>query len=83
VVERERLLGTVDFAWPAARVLVEAEGFAFHSGRKAWDRDIERYNRLTLSGWRVLRLTSRDILDGTRGVFLTALRALLPAPRPE
>ena len=63
VLEGDRSLGTVDFAWPRAKVIVEAEGFQFHSGREAWESDIARYNALVLRGWRVVRLTQADLLD--------------------
>ena len=61
VLEGNHFLGTVDFAWPNAKVIVEAEGFEFHSGREAWDRDIARYNALVSHGWTVLRLTESDL----------------------
>jgi hypothetical protein len=64
VIEEDRRLAVVDFAWPRAKVIVEAEGFQFHSGRKAWESDIARYNSLTLRGWSVLRLTRDHLRDG-------------------
>lgn len=71
-----RRLGTVDFAWPHARVIVEGEGFQFHSGRQAWEKDIARYNNLTLHGWTVLRLTYGDIQDGGED-FMSSLSIAL------
>jgi hypothetical protein len=65
VVADDFALGFVDFAWPKAKVIVEAEGFQFHSGREAWESDIERYNAMTLRGWKVLRLTYADLHDPT------------------
>jgi len=76
VVERGRRLGDVDFAWPHARVIVEAEGFQFHSGRQAWERDIARYNRFALHGWTVLRVTQGDLEDGGEE-FANAVRRAL------
>jgi very-short-patch-repair endonuclease len=61
VIEGDHSLGKVDFAWPPAKVIVEAEGFEFHSGRDAWDSDIARYNALVFHGWTVLRLTESDL----------------------
>jgi len=63
VLEGDRSLGTVDFAWPPAKLIVEAEGFQFHSGREAWESDIARYNGLVLHGWRVVRLTQADLQE--------------------
>jgi hypothetical protein len=82
VIEGDRLLGTVDFAWPQPRVIVEAEGFAFHAGRVAWERDIARYNALVHAGWCVLRLTKADVGPG-RGAFVRSLAATLGAGPPR
>ncbi len=76
VVGGNQRLGTVDFAWPEARVIVEAEGFQFHSGRRAWEHDIARYNRLTLQGWTVLRLTYGDVQGGAED-FISSLSIAL------
>jgi hypothetical protein len=76
VVADDFVLGFVDFAWPKAKVIVEAEGFQFHSGREAWESDIDRYNAMTLRGWKVLRLTYGDLQDRTRA-FGKALKAML------
>lgn len=75
------VLGFVDFAWPKAKVIVEAEGFEFHSARKAWERDIDRYNAMTLRGWKVLRLTYADLYDARRP-FFRELKTLLPRTLP-
>jgi len=76
VRERGRSLGDVDFAWPEARVIVEAEGFQFHSGRKAWERDIARYNRFQIHGWTLLRVTQGDLEDGGEEFASAVSRAL-------
>ncbi len=51
----------VDACWRAARVIVETDGWAFHRGRAAFQRDRAKSNRLTLLGWTVLRFTHDDI----------------------
>jgi very-short-patch-repair endonuclease len=51
----------VDFAWPAQRLVVEVDGFAFHGGPAAFERDRARDAALTLAGWRVLRFTWRQV----------------------
>ncbi len=65
VVADDLVLGFVDFAWPKAKVIVEAEGFQFHSGREVWESDINRYNAMAIRGWTVLRLTQADLRDPT------------------
>jgi very-short-patch-repair endonuclease len=51
----------VDFAWPKRRLVVETDGFAFHSTRSAFERDRERDRILLSHGWRVARLTARQL----------------------
>lgn len=55
--EHGRLVARVDLAWPQQRLLVEVDGFAFHSDRVAYRRDREKMNDLERLGWRVLRVT--------------------------
>jgi very-short-patch-repair endonuclease len=82
VVEDDRLLGTVDFAWPSAKVIVEAESFEFHSGRKAWEKDTARYNSLAPYAWCMLRLTKADVRSGGDS-FIQLLTATLKARWPQ
>jgi len=77
VVADDFVLGFVDFAWPKAKVIVEAEGFQFHSGREAWESDIDRYNAMTLRGWKVLRLTYGDLHDPTSAFGKALKKAVL------
>ncbi|MCO6006314.1 DUF559 domain-containing protein [Actinoallomurus purpureus] len=56
-----RHLATVDFAWPDLRVIVEADGFAYHRDRKAYLRDRTLGNACTLAGWRLLRFSWEDV----------------------
>jgi very-short-patch-repair endonuclease len=51
----------VDFCWPEHRLVVEADGFAFHADRGSYRRDRERQNDLERLGWRVLRFTWEDV----------------------
>jgi very-short-patch-repair endonuclease len=83
VFEGHRLLATVDFAWPEAKLIVEAEGFEFHSGREAWEKDIGRYNSLLLRGWTVLRLTSEHLRGGGEDFALSLSTALANAASQE
>lgn len=56
-----REVARVDFCWPEEGLVVEADGFAFHSERSAYRRDRERTNSLVRLGWRVLRFTWEDV----------------------
>lgn len=57
-----RRIGRVDFAWPSRRVVVELDGFAFHSDRTRYRADRRRLNALGLAGWLVLRFTWEDVI---------------------
>lgn len=50
-----------DFVWRAQRVIVEADGFRFHRSRHAFEDDRRRDQRLTSAGWRVVRVTDRQL----------------------
>jgi len=60
--EHGRLVARVDLAWPQQRLLVEVDGFAFHSDRLAYRRDREKMDDLERLGWRVLRVTWEDVV---------------------
>ena len=63
-----------DLCWPARRVAVEVEGGTWVAGRhsrgKGMRSDAEKYNEATLAGWRLLRVTSDMVKDGTAVAFL-------------
>lgn len=58
----------VDFAFEEKRLAVEVEGGGWINGRHnrgaGMQKDIEKYNALTLAGWRLLRFTGQDIKSG-------------------
>jgi very-short-patch-repair endonuclease len=57
-----RLAGhEVDAHFPAARLVVEVDGYAFHSSRAAFERDRRRDAELQARGYRVLRLSWRQL----------------------
>jgi very-short-patch-repair endonuclease len=49
----------VDFWWPEAALVVEVDGYRFHSTRAAFERDRLRDARLAMAGIEVLRVTWR------------------------
>jgi very-short-patch-repair endonuclease len=51
----------VDFFWPEARLVVEADGRATHGTRRAFQADRDRDGRLAVTGYRALRFTWWDI----------------------
>lgn len=67
-----------DFAGVSVRIAIEVEGGAFTSGRHTRGRgfiaDMEKYNRATVLGWRVLRYTPGQMANG---LFVSDVQALL------
>jgi very-short-patch-repair endonuclease len=51
----------LDFAYPEYLVGVEADGYRWHAGRRSWQADLDRQNRLAEVGWLLLRFTSDDL----------------------
>jgi very-short-patch-repair endonuclease len=47
----------LDFAWPEARVALEADGWAHHGGKAAFGKDRERLSEVAATGWRTLLAT--------------------------
>jgi hypothetical protein len=53
----------VDFAWRAERLALETDGRKYHRTHRAFETDRRRDQRLTLAGWRTVRVTWRQIKD--------------------
>jgi very-short-patch-repair endonuclease len=53
----------VDFVWRDQRLIVEVDGFRFHSSRSAFERDRRRDAELGTLGFRVARVTWHQIVD--------------------
>lgn len=66
----------VDFIWPAHRLVVEVDGYAFHSTRDAFERDRRRDADLIREGYRVIRLTWRQLTQEPEAVVALLARAL-------
>lgn len=67
---------TPDFRWTNERLIVELDGFETHGTRQAFERDRARDRRLMAEGWRVARVTQRQ-LDDEPTQLAAELRALL------
>lgn len=52
-----------DIVFAGARVIVEIDGFAFHTDPAAFQRDRERRNALVAAGWTVINFTWFDVTE--------------------
>ncbi len=66
----------VDFAYPAARLVIEVDGRRFHGDRQQFELDRRRDNAAQLAGWVVLRFTWRQLTDDPAYVVRTIRQAL-------
>lgn len=69
----------VDALWRSERLVVEVDGFAYHAGREAFERDRRRDADLHAAGHRVLRVTWRRITGEPEAVIATIAQALARA----
>ena len=66
----------IDFAYPDARLAVEADGRVWHAGRSDLQRNSSKGNLLVGLGWRVLHFTWFDVTSRPRYVVATVGRLL-------
>jgi very-short-patch-repair endonuclease len=66
----------VDLLWREQRLVVEIDGFAFHGDRAAFERDRRRDQRLAAAGYRVMRVTWRQLRDEPYAVIARLSAAL-------
>jgi very-short-patch-repair endonuclease len=57
ILSEGRPVTRVDFAWPDQKVILEMDGYKYHSGHQQWESDRNRRNELTILGWRILHGT--------------------------
>lgn len=68
----------VDFFWPSQGLVVEIDGFEFHSSRTAFECDRERDAELAARGLRVMRITWRQLSGERDAVLVRLARSLAP-----
>jgi REase_MTES_1575/Transcriptional regulator, AbiEi antitoxin/AbiEi antitoxin C-terminal domain len=69
---------TVDFVWRKQGLVVETDGWHAHGTRRAFERDRRRDADLLAAGWRVLRISWRQ-LDSERAWVAARIAQLLTA----
>lgn len=74
----------VDLLWREQRLVVEVDGYAYHSSRTAFERDRLRDAELGAAGFRVMRLTWRVLVDEPEAVVARLASALAqPSGTPD
>lgn len=66
----------VDFLWREHRLVVETDGYAFHSSRRSFEGDRRRDRDLQAAGYVVLRITWRELKDEPEAVVAELAAAL-------
>jgi len=69
----------VDCVWPAHQLIAELDGFATHGTRRAFEQDRARDRALLLAGYRVTRITWRQLTEQPNALA-TELTTLLDQP---
>jgi very-short-patch-repair endonuclease len=68
----------VDAVWPEHRLVVEVDGFAYHGNRAAFERDRRKDAALVAAGYRVIRITWRQLVEEPHAVVALLARLLPP-----
>lgn len=71
----------VDFFWRAERLIAEIDGYAFHSSPASFEADRRRDAELMAAGYRVVRVTWRQIVSEPEAVLVHLAKALVRTPR--
>ena len=74
-------IARVDFVYPLAKLILEADSFKYHGGREDWENDSGKRARLTALGYRVLPITWRMLTtdpNAVQNLIRHALRTTSP-----
>jgi len=66
----------LDMRWPAQKLVIEFDGFRFHGHRVAFERDRRRDQMLVAAGYRVMRVTWRQLEQEPLAVLARLAAAL-------
>jgi very-short-patch-repair endonuclease len=77
-IDLSRQSPTVDCLWPEPRLVAELDGYATHGTRVAFETDRARDRELQVAGYRVIRITWRQLTDDD-ALLAAQLRSLLAA----
>jgi very-short-patch-repair endonuclease len=60
-----------DFLWRAERLIIEVDGWKYHSNRRAFEADRARDRELARRGFAVLRFTDRELSRDPNAVAIS------------
>jgi very-short-patch-repair endonuclease len=66
----------VDVLYAGAKLILEVDGYAFHRTRRAFERDRRRDAELIAAGYRVMRITWRQLTDEPEALIARVARSL-------
>jgi very-short-patch-repair endonuclease len=66
----------VDFLWRDRRLVTEVDGYRLHSSRVSFERDRGRDAELNAAGFRVIRITWRQLVEEPAAVVARLAQAL-------
>lgn len=75
-----RVVARVDFAYRDRRLVIELDGFRYHSDPGSFVKDRVRQNRVVSAGYRMLRYTAHDLREAPARVIAEVSRFLTQVP---
>lgn len=79
VHDAEGFIARVDFMYPLAKLILEADSFKHHGGRADWENDNSKRRRLVALGYRILPITWRMVVSDPHQVQSLVRRSLHPS----
>ena len=73
-----KFIARVDLAYLEHRLVIEVDGYRFHSGKAVWEHDRVRRNALQALGLTVLNVTHQQLVKGGAD-FVRTVRAIMGA----
>ncbi len=71
-----------DLVWREQRLIIQLDGHRFHYTRQAFERDRRNDQRLMAAGWRVLRITWKQLKNEPERIRRTILKVMARASDP-
>lgn len=71
-----------DMAYPDEMLALEADGYAYHSGKESFERDRRRASALASAGWRIIHVTNASLKHHPERIVENLARALGVDPDP-